>query len=120
MFFSRVLLRRRSVLPGFDLALGMTVLYLSLIVLIPLSAAFFRTTELTWPQFIETVTSPRVVASYKLTFGASIAGCGPGQRRVWFVGGLGTGAAIPSLVAVSLTPWWTCLLPCLPLWRASP
>jgi len=72
MFFSRVLLRRRSVLPGFDLALGMTVLYLSLIVLIPLSAAFFRTTELTWPQFIETVTSPRVVASYKLTFGASI------------------------------------------------
>lgn len=72
MFFSRVLLRRRSVLPGFDLALGLTVLYLSLIVLIPLSAAFFRTTELTWPQFIETVTSPRVVASYKLTFGASI------------------------------------------------
>jgi sulfate transport system permease protein len=58
MFFSRVLLRRRSVLPGFDLALGLTVLYLSLIVLIPLSAAFFRTTELTWPQFIETVTSP--------------------------------------------------------------
>jgi len=72
MFFSRVLLRRRSVLPGFDLALGLTLLYLSLIVLIPLSAAFFRTTELTWPQFIETVTSPRVVASYKLTFGASI------------------------------------------------
>lgn len=71
MFFSRVLLRRRSVLPGFDLALGLTLLYLSLIVLIPLSAAFLRTTELTWPQFIETVTSPRVVASYKLTFGAS-------------------------------------------------
>ena len=72
MFFSRVLLRRRSVLPGFDLALGLTLLYLSLIVLIPLSAAFLRTTELTWPQFIETVTSPRVVASYKLTFGASV------------------------------------------------
>lgn len=71
MFFSRVLLRRRSVIPGFDLALGLTLLYLSLIVLIPLSAAFLRTTELTWPQFIETVTSPRVVASYKLTFGAS-------------------------------------------------
>lgn len=71
MFFSRVLLRRRSVIPGFDLALGLTLLYLSLIVLIPLSAAFLRATDLTWPQFIETVTSPRVVASYKLTFGAS-------------------------------------------------
>ncbi|MCC7545838.1 MAG: sulfate ABC transporter permease subunit CysT, partial [Aquabacterium sp.] len=71
MFFSRVLLRRRSVLPGFDLALGLTLLYLSLIVLIPLSAAFLRSTELTWPQFIETVTSPRLVASCKLTFGAS-------------------------------------------------
>ena len=72
MFFSRTLLRRRSVLPGFDLALGLTLFYLCLIVLIPLSAAFLRTTELTWPQFIDVVTSPRVVASYKLTFGASI------------------------------------------------
>jgi len=41
-------------------------------VLIPLSAAFLRTTELTWPAFVDTVTSPRVVASYKLTFGASL------------------------------------------------
>ncbi|WP_290869596.1 sulfate ABC transporter permease subunit CysT [Aquabacterium sp.] len=73
MFLSRTLLRRRSVLPGFDLALGLTLLYISLIVLIPLSAAFLRTTELTWPQFVETVTSPRVVASYKLTFGSSLA-----------------------------------------------
>ncbi len=71
MFFSRTLLRSRSVLPGFDLALGLTVLYLSLIVLIPLSAAFIRTASMTWPAFVETVTSPRVVASYKLTFGAS-------------------------------------------------
>jgi sulfate transport system permease protein len=60
------------VLPGFDLALGLTLLYLCLIVLIPLSAAFLRTTELTWPAFVDTVTSPRVVASYKLTFGASL------------------------------------------------
>ncbi len=72
MFFSRTLLRRRSVLPGFDLALGLTLFYLCLIVLIPLSAAFLRTTELTWLQFIDVVTSPRVVASYKLTFGASV------------------------------------------------
>lgn len=59
-------------MPGFDLALGLTLLYLSLIVLIPLSAAFLRTTELTWDQFIEVVTSPRVVASYELTFGSSL------------------------------------------------
>ena len=73
MIFSRTLLRRRSVLPGFDLALGLTLLYLSLIVLIPLSATFLRTVnDLTWVQFVETVTSPRVVASYKLTFGASL------------------------------------------------
>lgn len=72
MLLSKTLLRRHSVLPGFDLALGLTLLYLCLIVLIPLSAAFLRTTELTWPAFVETVTSPRVVASYKLTFGASL------------------------------------------------
>jgi sulfate transport system permease protein len=73
MIFSRTLLRRHSVLPGFDLALGLTLLYLSLIVLIPLSATFLRTVnDLTWVQFVETVTSPRVVASYKLTFGASL------------------------------------------------
>jgi sulfate/thiosulfate transport system permease protein len=72
MLLSKTLLRRHSELPGFDLALGLTLLYLCLIVLIPLSAAFLRTTELTWPAFVDTVTSPRVVASYKLTFGASL------------------------------------------------
>ena len=73
MILSRTLLRRHSVLPGFDLALGFTLLYLSLIVLLPLAAAFLKTATLTWPQFWETVTSPRVVASYRLTFGASLA-----------------------------------------------
>jgi sulfate transport system permease protein len=72
MFLSKTLLKRHTVLPGFDLALGLTLFYLCLIVLIPLSAAFLRTTELTWPQFVATVTSPRVMASYKLTFGASL------------------------------------------------
>jgi sulfate transport system permease protein len=71
MFFSRTLLKQHSVLPGFDLALGFTLLYLSFIVLIPLSAAFLKTFTLTWPVFWETVTSPRVMASYRLTFGAS-------------------------------------------------
>ncbi|HQV89821.1 MAG TPA: sulfate ABC transporter permease subunit CysT, partial [Nitrosomonas sp.] len=43
--------KQHSILPGFNLALGFTLLYLSLIVLIPLSAAFIRTAELTWPEF---------------------------------------------------------------------
>ena len=65
--------KQHSILPGFNLALGFTLLYLSLIVLIPLSAAFIRTTELTWQEFWFTVTTPRVLASYRLTFGASFA-----------------------------------------------
>ncbi|WP_310462736.1 sulfate ABC transporter permease subunit CysT [Sphaerotilus sp.] len=70
---SRALLRRHSVLPGFDLALGFTLLYLSLIVLLPLSAAFMKTATMTWPAFWDAVTSPRVLASYQLTFSASLA-----------------------------------------------
>ena len=73
MIFSRTLLRRHSVLPGFDLALGFTLLYLGFIVLIPLSAVFLKTATMTWPAFWDTVTSPRVLASYRLTFGASLA-----------------------------------------------
>ncbi len=73
MVFSRLLLKRHSVLPGFDLALGFTLLYLSLVVLIPLSAAFLKTFTLTWGAFWEAVSSPRVLASYRLTFGASLA-----------------------------------------------
>lgn len=73
MFLSRSLLKRHSVLPGFDLALGFTLLYLGFIVLIPLSAAFLKTFTMTWPAFWDAVTSPRVVASYRLTFGASLA-----------------------------------------------
>ncbi|HET9643484.1 MAG TPA: sulfate ABC transporter permease subunit CysT [Burkholderiaceae bacterium] len=72
MIFSR-LLKRHTVLPGFDLALGFTLLYLSLIVLVPLSAAFLKTFTLTWPAFWDAVTAPRVLASYRLTFGASLA-----------------------------------------------
>ncbi len=62
----------RRVLPGFHLTLGYTVLYLSLIVLIPISALFLRTFRMTWEQFWMAVTSPRVLASYRLTFGASL------------------------------------------------
>lgn len=62
---------RKQVLPGFGLSLGFTLAYLSLIVLIPLSAVFFKTATMTWAEFWTAVASPRVVASYKLTFGAS-------------------------------------------------
>ncbi|MFO1398934.1 MAG: sulfate ABC transporter permease subunit CysT [Burkholderiales bacterium] len=65
--------RRRSILPGFGLSLGFTLVYLSLVVLIPLSAAFVKTATMTWPAFWATVTAPRVVASYQLTFGAAFA-----------------------------------------------
>jgi sulfate/thiosulfate transport system permease protein len=62
------------VMPGFSLTLGFTVLYLALIVLIPLSAVFLKTFTMTWEAFWNAVTSERVVASYKLTFGASLIG----------------------------------------------
>ncbi len=65
-------LRKHSVLPGFGLSLGFTLLYLSLLVLIPLAAAFLKTATLSWPQFWQIVTSPRALASYRLSFGASL------------------------------------------------
>jgi sulfate transport system permease protein len=61
----------RSVLPGFGLSLGITCTYLSLMVLLPLATVFARTTDLSWADFWATVTNPRVVASYRVTFGAS-------------------------------------------------
>jgi sulfate transport system permease protein len=72
MILSRTLLKRHTVLPGFDLALGFALLYISLIVLIPLSAAFLKTFTLTWSEFLEATTTPRVLASYRLSFGASL------------------------------------------------
>ncbi len=66
--------RRPSVLPGFGLAMGYTLLYLSLIVLIPLSATFFKSATLGWEAFWATVTAPRVLASLRLSFGASLIG----------------------------------------------
>ncbi len=62
----------KRVLPGFNLTLGYSLLYLGLIVLIPLSALVFKTLSLSWPQFWDAISSPRVVASYKLTFSASL------------------------------------------------
>ncbi|MFO0914262.1 MAG: sulfate ABC transporter permease subunit CysT [Pirellulales bacterium] len=66
--------KQHSVIPGFGLTLGYTLLYLSLIVLLPLSALFLRSTTMPWSRFWATVTDPRVVASYRLTFGTSLIG----------------------------------------------
>jgi sulfate/thiosulfate transport system permease protein len=67
-----LLRKQHSVLPGFGLAMGFTLLYLSLIVLIPLSTLFWKSASLGPAGFWQAVTAPRVVASYKLTFGASL------------------------------------------------
>ncbi len=67
-------LKKSSELPGFGPALGFTIFYLSLIVLIPLSATFLKSSLFTWDQFWEAVTAPRVLASYRLSFGAALIG----------------------------------------------
>ena len=64
---------QRRVLPGFGLTMGITVLYLSLIVLIPLATLPVRTMTMSWAAFRDTITDPRVVASYRLSLGASLA-----------------------------------------------
>ena len=64
--------KKIRVLPGFKLTLGFTLFYLGLIVLIPLAAVFWKTSSLTWAEFWHTITMPQALASYRLTFGASL------------------------------------------------
>jgi sulfate transport system permease protein len=66
--------KQRSILPGFGLSMGFTLFYLGLIVLIPLASIFLKTSTDSWQHFWDTVSDPRVVASFKLTFSASFAG----------------------------------------------
>lgn len=66
--------RKPAALPGFGVTLGITVAYLSLVVLIPLAATFLKTATLDWAQFVRAVSSPRVLASYRLTFFAALGG----------------------------------------------
>ncbi|WP_326514324.1 sulfate ABC transporter permease subunit CysT [Clostridium intestinale] len=66
-------LKKQSILPGFNLTLGFTVLYISLLVLIPVSMIFFDSSSLGLKGFIESATSERVLAAYKLSFGTSLA-----------------------------------------------
>ena len=64
--------QRNRVLPGFRLTLGYTIFYLSIIVLIPLAAVFWKTSTLSWAQFVQVVTSPPALAAYRLSFGAAL------------------------------------------------
>lgn len=67
---------KRRILPGFGLTLGFTVIYLSLIVLIPISATFLKASGLGWESFFRAVTSARVLASYEISFGISLLAAG--------------------------------------------
>jgi sulfate transport system permease protein len=68
--------KQRSILPGFGLSMGFTLLYLGLIVLIPLSSIILKTSTDSWQHFWDTISDPRIIASFKLTFGASLAAAG--------------------------------------------
>ena len=81
--------KAHSVLPGFRLTMGFTVFYLSLVVLIPLSTLFWKSASLGASGFWQAVTAPRVLASYKLTFGASLVAASV------------NGFPLPALMAVS-------------------
>jgi sulfate transport system permease protein len=65
--------KRHSVLPGFGLTFGVTISYLSLIVLLPLFSLFLKSTAISWPEFWEIVTDQEVFDAFKLTFGAALA-----------------------------------------------
>ena len=64
---------RRRVLPGFGLTLGVTLTYLSILVLIPLAGLFLKTATLPWDEFVSVAFSPRAMAAYRLSFGAALA-----------------------------------------------
>src|SRR5688572_1304233 len=65
--------KKHSILPGFGLSLGFTTLYVSLLVLLPLAMIFVNTASMSWSDFWAAVTEPRVLASYRLSFGAAFA-----------------------------------------------
>ena len=109
--------KRKSVIPGFGLTLGFTLTYMSLIILLPLAATFVKTSELSWGEFWSAVTSDRVVGSYKITFGTSLAAalfnvpCG--VMLAWVL------ARYEFPGGVWWTRWWICRSHCRRLWRGS-
>ncbi len=68
----KIRLKKPSVIPGFGITMGFTIFYLGLIVIIPLSGLFFKTAQMTFEQFWNTVTDERVVSAYKISFGCSL------------------------------------------------
>ncbi|MCM0627234.1 sulfate ABC transporter permease subunit CysT [Lysinibacillus sp. OL1_EC] len=64
--------KSRRIIPGFHLSLGYTMLYVSLLVLLPLSMIFIHTMSLSWSAFIDIITDPRAVASYKVSFSTAL------------------------------------------------
>ncbi|MEW6238524.1 MAG: sulfate ABC transporter permease subunit CysT [Candidatus Omnitrophota bacterium] len=68
--------KRRAIIPGFGLTMGLTLTYLGTIVLIPLSTLYLKTLGLSWQELWSAIASPRAIASYKLSFGASLAAAG--------------------------------------------
>jgi sulfate/thiosulfate transport system permease protein len=67
-------LKRDSVLPGFGLTMGFSLMYLSLLVLLPLAALFLKALQISWAELWTVATDPRSLASYRITFGASFIG----------------------------------------------
>ena len=74
--------RGGSVLPGFGLSLGFTLLYLGLMILIPLSTVLLKTATMTWSAFWETVSGPRALAAYRLSLGAAFAAAAKAAPRL--------------------------------------
>jgi ABC-type sulfate transport system permease subunit len=115
---SRFRFKERSVLPGFGLSFGYTLLYLSLLVLIPLSTLFWKAGSEGWQHFTSAAFAPQAMASYKLTFGASLL-----AATVNLFAGL-----LVAWVLVRYSFWgnrswmpsWTCPLRFQLRWAASP
>jgi sulfate transport system permease protein len=104
-------------MPGFRLSLGFTLFYLSLIVLIPLSAVFLKTSGMTWDAFWRAVSNERVVASYRLSFGAALIGATVNVLFGGIVAWLLVRYRFPG--KKSSMRWWISLLRCPPLLPAS-
>ena len=104
----------RRVLPGFGPALGFTVLYLCLIVLIPLSTIVISASSLTWSQFWHTISAPRALASYRLSLGAALAGAFVNAIFGLLVAWVSFGTIFPA--SDLWVHWLTCHSRCRPPW----
>ena len=109
---------KKTVLPGFRLTMGFTIFYLCLIVILPLLTLPARSATMTWDAFWQTISDPRVVASYRLSIGASLVAAAD-QRRVRADRGVGAGALHVSRGGGSSIRWSICRSRCRPRSPAS-